>query len=327
MTIVSDGYGVDADGSAGSIDEIDWAVMARHLSAAPHVISGLAATVLSTVNRTVQIGTGEAQGWGVHDKVTAAEVLTFDSASVSTNPRWDAAVLHRDWQASDPTKQTILKVVKGTTNSATPVYPAGLAAVPGAAADHVLWLVPVTNTGVGTPVPADGLAYAAGSPLYVPTTPAGGLDGSRFDYGQLLLQYQAYGVQGILRRGTDAAPVMDELLAPPWSIVGGSSFGSGIVSTGRALRVQRLGDKVFLSGGVKYSQVGAQFQVDGGVDNNYELFRLPSWAIPSSPVFFGGSWGRSNLGFAVGQKADWFQVHVYLNAAPVIYLDNVFYRV
>lgn len=270
MTIVSKGYG----GSGQYVDTVDAAVWSPHSGAAPHVISGLGVSVTSQVNRTVQLATGSAQGHGIYDQVTAAETLTLDSAAVTTNPRWDAIVLHRDWEdTTGPSKgRTTARVVKGTVNSATPVYPATLANNPGVAVDFVRALVPVLNTGAGTPV--DVSVFTPGSPLYWPRTSGDGLDPAQFGYGQAVWKYQPWGGDLLIRRGGVGSEAFDSLLGPPFQpfqLTSGISAVNGSNMPGAT----RLGNRVILAG-IAIRNGGARFAAGGGTDGNYSIGNIPA---------------------------------------------------
>ena len=307
MTISSNGY------SGGSVDTVAWATLSPHSGAAPHLLWGLAASVTSAVNRTVQVAIGEAQGWGILDNVTLAEVLTFDSAS-STTPRWDAIVLHRDWQAG----ATSLDIVKGTTNSATQVYPSALQLDPGVVADQVLHLVPVTNTGVGTPVPI--ARYAAGSTLYIPSGTVT-LDAAQFDYGQTLVQFQAAGIQNrvLLRRGSFGSEVFDDLNSPDWQTVQPFS-GVSVATGGQECRMRVAGGHLEIAG--ELTRTGG-FTVGGGVDGDWDIAPVAAGMRPDQTRFVGSSCRAANLEVRFDKPTSRIKVRVYNATAPYLFLDGI----
>ena len=318
MTIVSKGYG----GSAQYVDSKDAAVWSPHSGSAPHLISGLGATVTSTVNRTVQIDVGKAQGWGILDEVTLAEVLTLDTASVTT-PRWDAIVLHRDWQHVGPPKgRSTLAVVKGTTNSATPVYPSTLELDPGTVADQVLWLVPVTNTGAGTPVPA--FAYAAGSPLYVPSTGGYPLDPTRFDYGQLIVQFQPAGIQNdmLLRRGGLGSETFDSMTAPQW-VYPALAGGLAAYTNDQKLRMAVVGKELVVAGEIVRGTPGAAFTIGGGVGGDWDICTVPTALRPKATRFHASTAREANLEYRFDAVDGKLKVRVYTNSTLFLFLDGV----
>lgn len=308
MTITSLGYG----GSGQSINTVQWAKVAPHMGSAPHIVKGMTVTVTSAVDRTVTVGVGSGAGWGVYDSVTAAETLTLASQT-GTTPRWDAIVLHRDWQT--PPGATTLRVVPGTVQDAQ-VMPVGLDATPGVVADQVIAFVPVTSTGAAAPAMSG--FYAAGSPVYMPfpVDP----DPAWVQNGQLVVTY-GNPDRLLLRRGTDSSPVFDDVLNPPWTPLGLSSEmrarGSGQIPSARVCN-----GKLELSGAVLRANVADSFQARGGVDGQYELGVFPSRMLPSTVRNYGTSSGDANVTLVAGQYGNWVQAYVRVAATPVIYLDG-----
>lgn len=320
MTITSNGYG----GAGQSIDTVAASKIAGHVGAAPHVVWGLGASVVSAVNRTVKVDVGAAFGWFVYDEVTVAETLTLQSATSTTNPRWDAIVLHRDWTdtSSGSKGKTSLQVLKGSGNTAAPSFTGTLASQPGVVTDQVLYLVPVLNTGVGTPQLV--APFSGGAGLYFSAAGMPGVDPASIPYGALVTNYGTPS-QLMIRRGPNAAPVLDDLLNPPWTVMSTASTVSALSSTQQPSVRLRAGVVEF-SGAVTPSATGGSFAVGGGAGNNYELCHLPSWAVPGSIRRWGAGQGDTGFLFSAGQQGDWLQVHIYRAATTIVYLNGLSFR-
>jgi hypothetical protein len=328
MTITSKGYG----GSGQSIDTTAWADMAPHLGAAPHIVSGMSCTVTSAVNRTVQISTGTASGWGIFDDVTASETLTLDSETATSKPRWDAIVLRRDWEAINATTGgkgvTSLVVVKGATTSTSPMIPGGLNADPGVLADQLLFLLPVLNTGVGSQV-RSGL-FSGGSSLYVPSPEAfDAMAAGDFSYGQLVTVYRNGQDDLLLRRGSDASPQWDNLLDPPWVDLN-LLDGIAAYSEDRKPQCRLRGGMLELSGVAVQAQKGTNFQVDGGVNQDYDIGHIPNpdWIPKTTRSAWVSQYGQgTNIEVYAGFSGDLVQAHVYGAPTGRITLDNISLRI
>lgn len=132
MAITSIGY-------EGSVSEVQWASLAPYLGKDPCVANSTAwaPSLVSGVDRTVRLASGTGYGWGVLDTSSANVDVQLDT--VASGTRWDAIVMHRDWQPT-PGLSSFVKV-NGTSTKA---IPAGLAATPGTTADQVVALAQVT---------------------------------------------------------------------------------------------------------------------------------------------------------------------------------------
>lgn len=312
MTITSVGY----SGSANKILDTQWAQIAERYSAAPVVVSGCDVTVTSAVNRTVKVADGVLQGHGVQDTIAGEAALTLGSKT-GTTPRWDAIVAHRDWQAS-PSGITTLTVVPGAVSSTAPVYPAALAATPGTAADQVLALVPVTQTGAGTPVPVS--FYTGGAPVYWNRDDDTGMNPGLLPYGTMVVQFRA-GKQSdlFIRRGTDAAPVLECLNDPDWTDLtpdNGAANTSGI----RAMRARICGGHLELSGSTQRAN-GNLWTPSNGY---YSVAPIPS---ALRPTYSRACPGTCDTGAVVRVSFDrsdnYLKVRVFGTTTDVVHLDGV----
>ena len=138
---------ISSVGYDGSVDEQDWANLARFLGKEPCTLgaTGWQVTAVTGPDRTVRVAVGTGYGWGVKDVSTTSVDLQLD---VPTLARWDAIVARRDWQPT-PGGGTTFVVVKGASG-VTPALPATLLNSPGVQADQVLALVQV-QAGISTP--------------------------------------------------------------------------------------------------------------------------------------------------------------------------------
>jgi len=138
---------IQSVGYDGSVDEQDWANLARFLGKAPCTLgaTGWQVTAVTGPDRTVRVAAGTGYGWGVMDVSTASVDLQLDTPTLA---RWDAIVARRDWQPT-PGGGTTFVVVKGASG-VTPALPATLLNSPGVQADQVLALVQV-QAGISTP--------------------------------------------------------------------------------------------------------------------------------------------------------------------------------
>lgn len=132
-------------------------------------------TPVAAGTRQVQMSTGDVGGQGVHDKITAAEVLTLGAPSSGT--KWWMVGLLRTWGADSASSSTVLTAIDAGT-----VTPTTLPARPsnrGVSDFQPLALVPVTfgQTIPGTPIDLRAIGHARG--YYVATS-------------ELVLQYMNY---------------------------------------------------------------------------------------------------------------------------------------
>lgn len=129
MAITSKGY-------TGSIDNVDWAVLADKLGAQFAVFGEDAFKVtITTGDRALSVQPGEAAGQGIRDVSSAVETLT--GAPVASGDRWDLVALRRTWA----TKTTTLVLIQG---GATKTLPAMRRTTVGEVVDHPLALVRFT---------------------------------------------------------------------------------------------------------------------------------------------------------------------------------------
>lgn len=323
MTIASTGY----SGNGNLILDTELAQMAEAFSAPPVVESGCAVTVTSAVDRTVHVAGGVLQGWAIRDTVPDGEPdLTLDSQT-GTTPRWDAIVAHRNWQAT-PAGETTLAVVKGALTSAAPIYPATLAATPGTTADQVLALVPVTQTGAGTPL---NVTYASGgAPLYWNRDDATAMDPAQLPYGATVVQFHPAGVQNdlLIRRGAPGSEVFDSLNNPGWvdiNLTGGNSAPSG----SRKPQCRAIGGDLELSGTVVRADK-TWFTQGGGNDGDWDIGDVPADMAPET-ARVAASASRVSVTITVGNSArnDGRRIYatVSLGDAPQINLDGIRVRI
>lgn len=144
MAIVSYGY-------RGTIDEVQWARMAPHISAARYGVVGIddcAVTAVTGADRTLQVAPGRAWGQGVMDELShTPEPLQVQLAPVASGSRWDLIALRRSWLETPG--QTTLVAVQGTSTKA---IPAAREATAGSVDDQPLALVRVV---AGQSMPAE----------------------------------------------------------------------------------------------------------------------------------------------------------------------------
>jgi len=133
-------------GYDGSVDEQDWANLARFLGKEPCTLgaTGWQVTAVTGPDRTVRVAVGTGYGWGVKDDSDASVDLQLQT--ITSGTRWDTVVARRDWQPT-PGGGTTFVVVKGTSTKA---LAASLLNNPGVQHDQPLALVQVT-AGVSTP--------------------------------------------------------------------------------------------------------------------------------------------------------------------------------
>lgn len=144
MAIVSYGY-------RGTIDEVQWARMAPHISAARYGVVGEDDCVVSAVpglDRTLEVAPGRAWGQGVMDELSHdPEPLRVQLAPVASGSRWDLIALRRSWLSAPG--QTTVVAIQGSSSK---VIPAARESTAGSVDDQPLALVRVT---AGQSLPAE----------------------------------------------------------------------------------------------------------------------------------------------------------------------------
>lgn len=129
MTITSKGY-------TGSVNNVDWAVLADKLGAQFAVFGADAFRVAAaTGDRAVSVRSGEATGQGIRD--ISDNLVTLTGAPVASGNRWDLVALRRNWGTST----TTLVMIQG---GATKNLPASRRTNVGDVVDHPLALVRFT---------------------------------------------------------------------------------------------------------------------------------------------------------------------------------------
>lgn len=129
MAITSKGY-------TGSLNNVDWSVLADKLGAQFAVFGPDSFRVaVTTGDRALSVRAGEATGQGIRDVSDSAVTLT--GAPVASGDRWDMVSLRRTWS----TKTTTLVLVQGSSAKA---LPSTRKTVVGDVVDHPLYLVRFT---------------------------------------------------------------------------------------------------------------------------------------------------------------------------------------
>lgn len=132
MAITSSGYD-------GTVDEVQWAKMARH-NGVEYAVAGPGDWKVSAqagIDRGIKIAAGTGFGHGILD-VSDAEV-TMQMNTVGSGSRWDLVTMRRDWQPPGGTS-----VFTKVTGSATKVIPGGRLYNPGVLDDQPIALVQST---------------------------------------------------------------------------------------------------------------------------------------------------------------------------------------
>jgi hypothetical protein len=126
-------------GYDGSIDEVQWAKLARHLGAeyAVEAPGDYQVSVVAGLDRTVSVDPGTAYAHGVLAVSDAA--VTVQLPAIASGSRWDLIALRRDWQPPGGTSTVVF--VQGTGSQ---TIPAGRLNSPGVTDDQPLSLVRVT---------------------------------------------------------------------------------------------------------------------------------------------------------------------------------------
>ena len=148
-------------GYDGTIDEGQWAALADNLGS-PYQ-SNLTVSVVSGVDRTVQISAGYAYGHGIRD--TFASATTLQLATIASGTRWDCIAVRRDWGANSSTLVAI-------AGNSTQQIPAGRNANPGTLDDQPIALVQLT---AGQQAPTAVVNLTAQSSQVVSTASAMGI--------------------------------------------------------------------------------------------------------------------------------------------------------
>jgi hypothetical protein len=144
MAITSYGY-------RGTIDEVQWARMAPHISAARYGVVGeddCVVTAVPGLDRVLRVGPGRAWGQGVMDELNHdPEPLQVQLPPVASGSRWDLIALRRSWLET-PGKTTVMSI-QGTSSK---VIPAARESTAGGTDDQPLALVRVV---AGQSLPAE----------------------------------------------------------------------------------------------------------------------------------------------------------------------------
>lgn len=203
MTITSYGY-------RGTIDEVQWARMAPHISAARYGVVGIddcAVTAVAGADRTLEVAPGRAWGQGVMDELNHnPEPLRVQLPAVASGSRWDLIALRRSWLET-PGKTSLVSV-QGTSTKA---IPANRLAAAGDVDDQPLALVRIV---AGQSAPAeivDLRCWAESGGVQVLTDLA--MQYLAFPGSMVWLDYQTY----TFSRGTNNGS--------PWGWVKTSSIG------------------------------------------------------------------------------------------------------
>lgn len=126
MAITSKGY-------TGSVNNVDWSVLADKLGAQFAVFGADAFELSAAVgDRALTVRAGEATGQGIRDISDSSVTLT--GSPVTAGDRWDMVALRRDWT----TRTSVLVIVPGTS---VKTLPAARERTIGSKVDHPLWLV------------------------------------------------------------------------------------------------------------------------------------------------------------------------------------------
>lgn len=235
MAITSVGYD-------GTVNEAQWALLARTLGARDGVVGegDWKVTAVAGLDRTVSVATGAGFGHGVRDSSDAA--VNVQLPTLGSGTRWDTIVVHRDWQP--PTGVTSFTYVTGTSTQA---IAAGISDNPGVVADQVLALVQIT-AGVQAPTAVIDLRTWA-SKVHVATTLP---DPARYGYGaNVLMSGQVY-----TRRSSAGTPVWVSESSPAWaalSLASGFTAGTPVPQYRVAMGCLQLRGQLSLSSGAAFS--------------------------------------------------------------------------
>jgi len=272
-------------GYDGTVTEVDWASLSPATSSRPSVITGVTASVVGNVDRTIRIPAGQLYGWGVLDTITGNVDLTADA--VTSGSRWDTVVLRRDWQPT-PGGGSTLMILKGTSTKAVSSL---MQSNPGVVADQFLYLIRV-QAGLTTIQELidfrewqTSLGFQFGTVLPNP---------ARYNYGDKIIQTVGSALDMGVRRGGTGTETWDMLLGRDWANI---SMASGYQTfSGDIPRWRVVGDMLQLRGRFERTSHGAfnnSFTTVGSVPLSLAVEHYTSIGSSFSSTTGGG--GQCNI--------------------------------